>query len=57
MSKNKTHTISVCTLVKKVIIKFLLFNDLPSYIRTLLYDCNSGKRFKNCTISLYFIEN
>ena len=29
-SKNKTQTISVNTLVKKVIIKFLLFNDLPS---------------------------
>ena len=36
MSKNKTQTISVSTLVKKVIIKFLLFSDLPSYFRFLL---------------------
>jgi len=35
MSKNKTQTISVSTLVKKVIIKFLLFNDLPSYIHII----------------------
>ena len=33
MSKNKTKTISVSTLVKKVIIKFLLFNDLPLQIK------------------------
>ena len=32
MSENKTQTVSVSTLVKKVIIKFLLFNDLPSYL-------------------------
>ena len=32
VSKNKTQTISVSTLVKKVIIKFLLFNDLPLYV-------------------------
>jgi len=32
MSKNKTQTISISTFVKKVIIKFLLFNDLPSCI-------------------------
>jgi len=31
MSENKTQKISVSTLAKKVIIKFLLFNDLPSY--------------------------
>ena len=30
MSKNKTQTIFISTLVKKDIIKFLLFNDLPS---------------------------
>ena len=30
MSKNKAQTISINTLLKKVIIKFLLFNDLPS---------------------------
>ena len=34
MSKNKTQTISVSTLVKQIIIKFLLFNDLPSCIHT-----------------------
>ena len=33
MSENKTQTISVSTLVKKVIKKFLLFNDLPSYLK------------------------
>ena len=41
VSKNKTQTISVSTLVKKLLIgyNFLLFNDLPSciyiYISTL----------------------
>ena len=35
VSENKTQTVSVSTLVKKVIIKFLLFNDLLSYIRNL----------------------
>jgi hypothetical protein len=34
MSKNKTQTISISTLVKKVIITFMLFNDLPLYIVT-----------------------
>ena len=34
MSKNKTQTISVSTLVKKLlrVSNVLLFNDLPSYI-------------------------
>jgi len=34
MSKNKTQTISVSTLVKKLlrVYNFLLFNDLPSYL-------------------------
>jgi hypothetical protein len=32
MLKNKTQTICISTLVKKVIIKFLLFIDLPSYL-------------------------
>ena len=38
VSENKTQTVSVSTLVnnKKVIIKFLLFNDLPSY-NTIIY--------------------
>ena len=31
MSINKTQTISIST-CKKVIIKFLLYNDLPSYM-------------------------
>jgi hypothetical protein len=31
MSKNKTQTIPINILVKKKVIKFLLFSDLPSY--------------------------
>jgi len=37
VSKNKTQTVYVSTLVKKVIIKFLLFNDLPVYVVMMTY--------------------
>jgi len=37
VSKNKTQTVSVSTLVKKGIIKFLLFNGLSSYIYIIYY--------------------
>ena len=30
--KDKTQTISVSTVVKKLFIKFLLFNDFPLYL-------------------------
>jgi len=48
MSKNKTQTISVSTLVKKLLLvqNFLLFNDLPSY-NTI------GGFFRNCLFTTY----
>ena len=59
MSKHKTQTLSISTLVKTVTIKLLLFNDLPSYLfgLTAPYDrlstilstnsrcCNKSKPF------------
>jgi len=48
MSKNKTQTISVSTLVKNVIIKLLLLNDLPFYFdhHSLLTNLNCSSAFK-----------
>ena len=40
LSKNKTQTISISALLKKVIIKFLLFNDLPSYLKFVVFEGN-----------------
>jgi len=42
MSKNKTQTISVSTLVKMLlrVQNFLLFNDLPSYICACVGVCS-----------------
>ena len=47
MSKNKTQTISIRTLVKKVIIKFMLFNDFPSYMASHVRRIHLAK-FKIC---------
>ena len=48
-SKNKTQTISVSTLVKNIIITFLVFNDLPSYFDhcSLLTNLNCSSAFTN----------
>ena len=44
MSKNKTQTISVSTLVKKLlqVQNFLLFKDLPLYYK--MWRCSEGKQ-------------
>ena len=41
MAKNRTQAISISTLVKKSTIKFMLFNDLPSYGKGLIMVYNS----------------